>query len=402
MSEEPKLPTAAEAEPAVAEKPAAPRASTAQLWAIAALLIALGTLIGGYFVWHEVQRLGAWQQQVLNQIDGRGAALEQRLQSFKDRLESDLAAGERSRRALEEEQRRLTDAQQGLEEALGVLRAQLGSSQQDWTLAEVEYLLQVANQRLQLMRDPATARAALVSADRRLQALGDPGFNAVREQIAQDLAALQAVETPDRTGIAMTLESLARQVDQFPLQDAQSPRTIAPQDDSISSPPVGDWKRLPRLIWDELRSLVTVRRNETPVGPMLAPEQQFFLYENLRLQLTSARVAALQEETASYRASLRTAANWLREHFSADAPQVTAARDELERLATVELRPALPDISNSLRLLRQQRQLIGNGGPGSEATEEKSPPASGPGDATGNGDTGGVDTDGADAAGAAP
>ena len=347
------------AEPAAdnAASAPAPARSPALPLAILALLIALGTLVGGYFVWHEVQRQGAWQQQVLGQIDSRGQSLDQRLETFKDRLDSDLAASERSRRSVEEQQRGLAAAQAGLEEALAALRAQLGRSQHDWVLAEVQYLLTVANQRVQLQRDTVTAIAALESADRRLHSLADPGFNPVREQIAHELDALRAVAVPDLAGIALTLDTLAKTADELPLRDAQA-RAFSPEPAAATEAPAErDWLRLPRLIWDELKRLVVVRRNDVPVGPMLAPEQQFFLYENLRLQLSMARLAALTGDTASYRASLTTAAGWLGAHFAADAPRVGAARAELERLATLELRPALPDVSASLRLLRERMRL---------------------------------------------
>lgn len=354
MSDEDKSLVPAEAPRAAATT--TPRRSLALPLAIAALVIALGTLVGGYFVWHEVQRQGAWQQQVLGQIDSRGQALDARLESFKDRLDSDLAANERSRRTIEEQQRQLAAAQTGLEEALGLLRAQLGRSQHDWVLAEVQYLLTVANQRVQLQRDTATAAAALESADRRLQSLADPGFNPVREQISRELTALRAVSTPDLAGIALTLDTLAQDAAGFPLKDAQA-RAFAPDSDNAPDAAEDDWTRLPQLIWDALRRLVVVRRNDAPIGPMLAPEQQFFLYENLRLQLSIARLAALSGDTTSYRASLKTAAAWLTGHFAADAPRNQAAAAELERLAALELRPELPDISASLRLLRQQLRL---------------------------------------------
>lgn len=334
------------------------RRNVAQPLAVVALLVAVSSIVGGYFIWHEVQRLGSWQEQVLGQIDSRSQALEQRLQSFKDRMDSDVAATERSRRGLEDNQRQLANAQQGLEESLGVLRAQLGNSHNDWVLAEVQYLLQVANQRIQLDRDVLTTRAALSSADRRLQSLADPGFNGVREQIARELVLLDVVVLPDLAGVALTLDTLAGQVNQLPLKDAQVHHQVSAQDESTpTEPATRDWTRLPRLIWQELRQLVVVRRNDTPVGPLLAPEQQFFLYENLRLQLNSARLAALQGETESYRASLKIAQAWLGDYFDVDAPQIAAARTELERLATIDMRPSLPDISASLRLLRQQMHL---------------------------------------------
>lgn len=355
MSEEQKPLVPAEAPTSITT--ASPPRSLAQPLAIAALVIALGTLLGGYFVWHEVQRQAAWQQQVLGQIDSRGQALDTRLASFKDRLDSDLAASERSRRGIEDQQRQLASAQAGLEEALTVLRAQLGRSQHDWVLAEVQYLLTVANQRVQLQQDTATAAAALDSADRRLQGLADPGFDPVREQIARELTALRAVSRPDLPGVALTLDTLANTVVELPLKDAQVRAVPAEDATAAADSAEDDWTRLPQLIWDELRSLVVVRHNDAPIGPLLPPEQRFFLYENLRLQLSIARLAALAGDTASYRASLNTAAGWLDEHFAADAPRNLAARAELERLAAIELRPPLPDISASLRLLRQQMRL---------------------------------------------
>lgn len=365
MSEEQKPLAPIEPPSATMDSPAkpvsAPR-SFAQPLAIAALLIALGTLVAGYFVWHEVRRQAAWQQQVLGQIDARSQSLDQRLQSFKDRLDSDLAAGERGRRELETAQRNLASAQAGLEDALGVVRAQVSRSHADWMLAEVQYLLQVANLRAQLERDVPTAIAALTSADQRLQALSDPGFTGVREEIARERAALQAVAVPDLPGIALTLDTLAADAEQLALKDAQvhAPRTAAPTDAGTQADEQSGWtqrtRRLLTNVWEALRSLVVVRRNDAPVGPLLAPEQQFFLYENLRLQLATARLAALQGESETYRSSLKTAGAWLENHFDMQAAPVAAARSELTRLAGLDIRPVLPDLSASLRLLRQQMQ----------------------------------------------
>lgn len=362
MSEAQKPLVPAETATATMDAPASARRSLAQPLAILALLIALATLIGGYFVWHEVQRQAEWQQQVLGQVDARGTALDTRLQTFKDRLDSDLAAAERSRRELEAAQRNLAGAQSGLEDALGTLRARVSRSHSDWTLAEVQYLLQVASLRVQLERDVTTAIAALTSADQRLRALADPGFTGVREEIARELAALQAVALPDLPGIALTLDTLAGEVEKLPLKDTQVRAAAAGESAAVAAEAQGDWwQRTQQVlgnIRDALRSLVVVRRNDAPIGPLLAPEQQFFLYENLRLQLATARLAALRGETDIYRSSLKTAASWLDTHFDAQAAQVAAARGELERLAALDIRPALPDVSVSLRLLREQMQQI--------------------------------------------
>ncbi len=211
--------------PVPPDRPEAPASARAQRrgpalpLAVLALLVSVGVGVGGYFIWHEVQRLGAAQREVLARIDDRTQAFEQRLTTFTARLDDDLAATERSRRALEDEQRKLAAAQEALDGSLAVLRAQLGRGQTGWMLAEVQYLLQVANQRLQLQRDVVTAVAALDGADRRLQELADPGLNPVREQLAREAAALNAVAQPDIPGIALALDSLVARLAELPLKD---------------------------------------------------------------------------------------------------------------------------------------------------------------------------------------
>lgn len=361
--------------------------------AILALLLGIGALVAGYFIWHEVQRQAGWQQEVLAQIDSRNQAMDNRISAAVKRLESDLDGAVSTRRGLQQD---LADQQQSiaaLERAFGVLRAQVGRSQEAWVLAEAEYLLHVANQRLQLARDVDTAIAALSSADQRLQELANPAYLPVREQISRDLAALRAVNEPDVDGIALRLQTLASNVDDMKVAGAQyrpTPRAEAPAGQREAAPASG-WRELPAALWNELRQLVAVRRNDEPVAPLLAPDQQFFLYNNLQLQLDTARLAALRGTPELYRVSLRTARDWLTQEFDTEQPAVRRARSELDALLDIELRPSLPDIGGSLKLLRQELALIDAGrvskqAPADSNSQPESPaPESSPGVAADDG-----------------
>lgn len=384
--------TAAPSAPAAAsgaDTPApAPAAAVryAPALAVLALLIGIGALVAGYFIWHEVQRQAGWQQEVLAQIDARNQAMDNRISAAVSRMESALDDAVDARRGLQQD---LADQQQSiaaLERAFGVLRAQVGRSQEAWVLAEAEYLLHVANQRLQLARDVDTAIAALSSADQRLQELANPAYLPVREQISQDLAALREVSEPDVDGIALRLESLAANVDELKVAGARyrpTPRGGTPAGQTDTAPASG-WRELPAALWNELRQLVAVRRNDEPVAPLLAPDQQFFLYNNLQLQLDTARLAALRGSPELYRVSLRTARDWLAQEFDTEQQAVRQARAELDELLGIELRPSLPDIGGSLKLLRQELALIDAGRvtrqePADSASQPESPSGA-PGD----------------------
>jgi uroporphyrin-3 C-methyltransferase len=90
---------------------------------------------------------------------------------------------------------------------------------------------------------------------------------------------------------------------------------------------------------------------------MLAPEQQFFLYENLRLYLESARLAVARADRELYRDSLNTVGSWLSTHFDNADPLTKSTRSAVNELMRIDIRPMLPDISASLRSLQVRQKL---------------------------------------------
>jgi uroporphyrin-3 C-methyltransferase len=97
---------------------------------------------------------------------------------------------------------------------------------------------------------------------------------------------------------------------------------------------------------------------------MLPPEQQFFLYENLKLHLEAARLGLARGDQAFFRENLETARDWLGRYFAADDGTSAAIAEGIDAMLDVELEPALPDLSQSLRALRVRRQLIDDVAPG--------------------------------------
>jgi uncharacterized protein HemX len=113
------------------------------------------------------------------------------------------------------------------------------------------------------------------------------------------------------------------------------------------------WREAARDLWSDLLGLVRVRRDGEVKAPLLPPEQQYFLRENLRLSLFGAQQAILQGNATIYRQTLQTARRWVKEHFDTQAPGVAAAIGELDKLLAVKLIGELPDLSASLEALRR-------------------------------------------------
>lgn len=106
-------------------------------------------------------------------------------------------------------------------------------------------------------------------------------------------------------------------------------------------------------MWRDLLSLVRIRRHDALDKPLLPPEQQYFIRENLRLMLYGAQRALLQGYVLTYQQNLKTASQWLNDYFDNHAQTVTAARSELDKLRATPVVTDLPDISGSLEALRR-------------------------------------------------
>jgi len=110
-------------------------------------------------------------------------------------------------------------------------------------------------------------------------------------------------------------------------------------------------------LWSTLSGLFRIREHDKPVTPMLAPQREYFLRENLRLQLSAARLALLRDDSVQYQVILTTAQDWLTAYFAGDDGKVNDLVSQLEQLKAKNTVPQLPDISGSLRVLRQQMKL---------------------------------------------
>jgi uroporphyrin-3 C-methyltransferase len=265
--------------------------------------------------------------------------LERQLQS----TNSELLKEVRARETMHSEHQALRSLMQNISE-------KLGRSTVAWRMAEVEYLLTIANHRLTLAQDRETAIAVLKTADDRLKAIADPSLIKVREAIANELLALQAMPEVDIPGIALRVGSLVKSAEQFPLRDKKR-LAVAMDEDKNNTP--ADWRQLPAAVWSDLKSLVQIRRHQQPIEPLLPPDQSRHLYQNLILKLEQARLAVLRHDTALFRQHLKEIESWVTNFFETESPTIVSTLAVINEMQNIELQPPVPDISGSLRLLRE-------------------------------------------------
>jgi uroporphyrin-3 C-methyltransferase len=248
--------------------------------------------------------------------------------------------------------------------SLSELQTRMGGDTGQWRVAEAEYLMRFANHQLSLMGDSSTAVQALKSADERLGATADPTWSDVREVLAREMTDLKAVALVDTAGISAQLSALSKQVDELALQQhsvAQIPASSGKKDDQTNkeTEPKNDSDQgIIDDFWQGFKSMLVIRRHDRPVTAVLAPEQRYFLVQNLRLKLETAKVALMGRNAPLYRDSLDAASQWVADYFETADPTVAAYTAQLKSLANRQIAPDLPDISGSLRALQAKRQAL--------------------------------------------
>jgi len=347
-AEKPKAPESKPAqEPAKEkEKPAAKKAAhqshskhTARNLSLVLLIVIAAAGAGGYYGFHFLQQQAT-----------RMDALTTQLATLRD----DNA---QLKTQLDESRQTLSKQQADLANDIETLRARNIHLRKDWLINEAEYLLQLANYRLLFERDIKTAIVALDTADMRLRETGDPGLIGVRKSIAEAIQALKNVPQADLAGLSLTMSAITKDVNSLPLNtpDPQS-KAHEQQAQMTETRQVKKWSELPAAIWHDLKDLIIIRDHTQPVEPLIAPDQRFFLTENLRLQIEQARLAMLSGHPEVYKERLDTAIKWIEKYFDQDAKQTEATLTTLKQLQASAIAPPLPDISKPFQLLEDYRQ----------------------------------------------
>ena len=317
-------------------------------------IVAAAGLAGSLLLW---QRLSSIQEQLARQTADSGAqAIEARTMA---REAQDLARETSARLAVTEARVGEVALQRGqLEE----LMQSLSRTRDENLVVDVEAGLRLAQQQSQLTGSLQPLVAALKSAGQRIDRAAQPRLAPLQRAISHDLERLERAAVTDTAGLLGRLDELVRQVDELPLLNAvaQAPamRRKAAAAQTPPAPGAADvprWQAALRNAWDavadEARGLVRVSLIDQPDAVLLAPDQAFFLRENLKLKLLNARLAVLARRMDSARADLASASGALAKYFDPASRRTQSAADALQQLQVHMKTAEMPQLDDTFAAL---------------------------------------------------
>jgi len=347
--------------------------------AFLAFLFSLAALAGTAWMWwqeqssqgtetarllNEISRLestdsevGLKLKQLRNELDMLASGdVSAEFNELQARLQADRAQVDSVERAMQEQlalSRSLqaaTDSIQGRLQAAEAAVSGMSTRELDaggeLDLAEVDYLLRLANERVKLFADPAAADQALEVADMHLAALDNPMYLGVRQDIATVRRELAAVTMPDFLAIAGQLDELQQKIPALPFQD-----DVVPEQESTDIEGDGWWEKLKGAF----SGLVTVRRSSEQENQRISLQDKDFVRQRVWLQLEIAHLALMRRDQAAFRGSLARARETIDTWFDPADPTCQQVAAELDGLASLPIEVDVPDITapwSTLRLLR--------------------------------------------------
>jgi uroporphyrin-3 C-methyltransferase len=310
-----------------------------------ALVLAAGALVLAYYLWQ--------QQQIANE---QVVAIEGRISGLLEQVERQQRQQQGRQSQLEQWGSQQTVVQQrlvSLEEQLPLLRSHLSRQAQEWELAEVDYLLRIAEHRLQLDQDVPGAIQALRSAMATLATQPGTEYARLQQAIEQDIMTLNTLQPLDTAGLARQLDDLQALTARLVLPVEGESWFIPEAEEKSSHDGGGLWQRFLGQLKQDLQKLLVVRRQDASWQGPPAPGQLENLQWMLQLRLESARLALLAGQEAIWQESLARAQSWLEQHFKQDSETYRQMAAQIEGLSAHSLDTPWPSLLPTIHLVEE-------------------------------------------------
>lgn len=340
-----------------------------------AIAIALAAGVGLYgLVKKQATNQVATNDELVTQI----TAMQQAQQSQKAELDGVIKQQADQLAAATRKQDELTKQ---LDEMQQKVAAISGTDAKTWLLAQADFLVKLAGRKLWSDQDVTTAAALLKSADASLGDMNDPSLITARRALTADIASLSTVSQVDYDGIILKVNQLSNQIDNLRLADNNDDDSPMDSDSSELSSSLSEWRINLQKSWQNfMDSFITVRRRDETAVPLLAPNQDVYLRENLRSRLLVAAQAVPRHQEETYKQALDNVSTWVRAYYDTDDATTTAFLEEMDKLSQQNITMNVPDKLESQPILEKLmqtrvRNLLAQPG---EAAEQSPAPAPAP------------------------
>ena len=320
---------------------------------LGAIAIVLVIALGAGLYYHGHQQALA-QQAENNELSDQLTALHNEQAQEKLRINALI---NQQNKALSVADQLQTSQSQQLKELEAKVAAISGSDAKNWLLAQADFLVKLAGRKLWSDQDVTTAGALLKSADESLAEMNDPSLIDVRRALTEDISSLASVSQSDFDGIILKLNQLSNQVDDLRLADNNSDEAPMDEDDGEVSSSLNEWRQNLVKSWHNFMSeFITVRRRDSSAEPLLAPNQDVYLRENIRSRLLVAAQAVPRHQNEVYQQSLETVSTWVRAYFDVNDPTTKAFLSQLDELSQQSINMDVPTELKSQPLLEKLMQ----------------------------------------------
>lgn len=315
-------------------------------WVAIALVLALGG--GLYYHGHQQglqqrQQVAALQQQIVTMKAAMQADQQQTISMMNDELST---AQQKVEQGISQQQKSIDSIQTAIADLKG-------QEPNDWLLAEADYLVKMAGRKLWLEHDVTSATLLLEAADHRIAELNDPSLKGLRQAMSNDITALKSVTVVDRDGIVLRLNSLENSIDSLPLANAILAKA-EPQQNPTVSQSVNDWKNnLMTSLKNFGENFITYRKRDGSVVPLLSPQQDFYLQQNITNKLETAIAAVYRDQGQVYRDSIATAIKWSQQYYDLSSPKTQSFIAGLQQLEQQNVAVDYPAKLQSQALITQ-------------------------------------------------
>lgn len=318
---------------------------------VIAIAIALAAGAGLYgWVKHQTTVIRATNDELANQV----IALQQAQDKQKAGLEGIIKQQATQLDDAKHQQAALAKQLDELQQKVATIS---GSDSKTWLLAQADFLVKLAGRKLWSDQDATTAAALLKSADISLAEMNDPSLITARRAITEDVTTLSAITQVDYDGIILKVNQLSNQIDNLRLADNNDDDTPMDNDSGELSSSISEWRVNLQKSWQNfMDSFITIRRRDDTAVPLLAPNQDVYLRENIRSRLLVAAQAVPRHQEETYKQALDNVSTWVRAYYDTEDATTKAFLEELDRLDQQSIAMSVPESLQSQPILEKLMQ----------------------------------------------